>query len=255
MNVRTILAPNPGPYTLEGTRSYVVGDDAIVDPGPAIGPHVKSLLAAAPHVTKIFITHRHPDHAPAAEQLRAATGATIYAPPGVEPAPDHPVRDGETIRLASGSLEAIATPGHTGEHFCFLSSDRELFTGDTILGDGTTTIFPPDGDMAAYIASLRKLRAREPRIIYPGHGRIREDAVALIDAYIEHRLDRERQVIDALGSGGADVHALRARVYPDLHRALHRAANLQIEAHLAKLAKEGRVRQTGAIWERRSAGE
>ncbi|HEY0593732.1 MAG TPA: MBL fold metallo-hydrolase [Thermoanaerobaculia bacterium] len=250
MNVRTILAPNPGPYTLEGTRSYVIGDEAIIDPGPAIGTHVKALLAAAPNVTKIFITHRHPDHAPGAEQVREATGAAIYAPPGVQPQPDHVLRDGQTVALAAGSIEAIATPGHTGEHFCFLTADRELFTGDTILGDGTTTIFPPDGDMAAYIASLRKLRGREPRIIYPGHGRIREDAVPLIDAYIAHRIDRERQVLDALASGAADVNALRARVYPDLHRALLRAANLQIEAHLAKLAKEGRVRQTGAIWER-----
>ncbi len=250
MNVRTILAPNPGPYTLEGTRSYVIAEEAIVDPGPAIGPHVKALLAAAPTVTKIFITHRHPDHAPAAEQVRKETGAAIYAPPGVEPAPDHVLRDGDTIPLAGGSLEAIATPGHTGEHFCFLTADGELFTGDTILGEGTTTIFPPDGDMGAYIDSLRKLRARDPRAIYPGHGPIREDAVALIDQYIEHRLGRERQILEALASGGGDVNALRERVYPDLHRALHRAANLQVEAHLAKLAREGRVRQTAATWER-----
>jgi glyoxylase-like metal-dependent hydrolase (beta-lactamase superfamily II) len=250
MKIRTILAPNPGPYTLEGTRCYLLGDDAIVDPGPAIRTHVEALLAAAPNVSKIFITHRHPDHAPAAAALRERTGAAIYAPPAVEPRPDHPLHDGETIALAEGTIEAIATPGHTGEHFCFLTSDGELFTGDTILGEGTTTIFPPDGDMAAYIDSLRKLRARNPRIIYPGHGKIREDAVALIDAYVAHRLERERQVIDALAAGPADVNALRARVYPDLDRVLHRAANLQIEAHLAKLAKEQRVRQTGAIWER-----
>ena len=123
-----------------------------------------------------------------------------------------------------GTLEAIATPGHTGEHFCFLTSDGDLFTGDTILGAGTTTIFPPDGDMGAYIESLRKLRARNPRVIYPGHGPIRKDAVALIDSYIEHRLEREGQILDALGSGPADVHALRHRVYPDLERSLHRAA-------------------------------
>lgn len=250
MKIRTVLAPNPGPYTLEGTRSYVLGEDAIVDPGPSIGTHVRALVAAAPAVSKIFITHRHPDHAPAAADLRARTGATIYAPPGVQPEPDHVLRDGERISLADGTIEAIATPGHTGEHFCFLTSGGELFTGDTILGQGTTTIFPPDGDMGAYIESLRKLRARNPRVIYPGHGPIREDASELIDSYIEHRLDRERQVLGALAAGAADVHALRARVYPDLDRALHRAANLQIEAHLAKLAREGRVRQIAASWER-----
>jgi hydroxyacylglutathione hydrolase len=250
MNVRSILAPNPGPYTLEGTRCYLVGTDALVDPGPAIRTHVDALLAAAPNVTKIFITHRHPDHAPAAAALRERTGAVVYAPPGVEPAPDHAVRDGETIALAAGTIEAIATPGHTGEHVCYLTSDGELFTGDTILGEGTTTIFPPDGDMGAYIDSLRKLRARAPRVIYPGHGKTREDAVALIDSYIAHRLERERQILDALAAGPAEVNALRERVYPDLHRALHRAANLQLEAHLAKLAREGRVAQSGAVWAR-----
>ncbi len=250
MNVRTILAPNPGPYTLEGTRCYVIGDETIVDPGPSIRTHVNALLAAAPKVSKIFVTHRHPDHAPAAAALRERTGAAVYAPAGIEPHPDHTLHDGERIALASGTIEAIATPGHTGEHFCFLTSDGELFTGDTILGEGTTTIFPPDGDMAAYIESLRKLRARNPRVIYPGHGKIREDANALIDMYIEHRLERERQVVDALASGAADVHTLRARIYPDLHRALYRAANLQLEAHLAKLAKEGRVQGVGPMWER-----
>ena len=249
MKIQTVLAPNPGPYTLEGTRSYVIGDDAVVDPGPSIGLHVAALLAAAPAVTKIFITHRHPDHAPAAVELRARTGATMHAPAGV-PGVERELRDGETIELAGGTLEAIATPGHTGERFCFLTSDGDLFTGDTILGEGTTTIFPPDGDMGAYIESLRKLRARNPRVIYPGHGPIRKDAVALIDSYIKHRLEREGQILDALGSGPADVHALRHRVYPDLERSLHRAANLQIEAHLTKLAREGKVRQTAATWER-----
>lgn len=250
MKIETILAPNPGPYTLEGTRSYIIGGEAVVDPGPSIRMHVDALLAAAPALSKIFITHRHPDHAPAATALRERTGATIYAPAGVKPDPDHVLRDRETIALSGGTIEAIATPGHTGEHFCFLTSDGELFTGDTILGEGTTTIFPPDGDMGAYIDSLRKLRASTPRVIYPGHGPIRDDAVALIDSYIEHRLGRERQILEALARGGGDVNALRERVYPDLHRALHRAANLQVEAHLAKLAREGRVRQTAARWER-----
>src|SRR5581483_2522196 len=154
VNIRSITAPNPGPFTLDGTRTYLLGDSIILDPGPAIESHIDAILAEMPRVRSIFITHRHGDHAPAALPLKERSGAQIIAPPGVLDATDRIVSDGEVIE----GLEVIATPGHT------------------ILGSGTTTIFPPDGNMRDYIASLRRLRAREPKRIWPAHGPTRDDA-------------------------------------------------------------------------------
>ncbi|HEX3581740.1 MAG TPA: MBL fold metallo-hydrolase [Thermoanaerobaculia bacterium] len=235
MNIRSITAPNPGPFTLDGTNTYLVGEHVVIDPGPNIESHVDALRAAVPELATILITHRHADHAPAAVPLRQATGARIVAPRNVLPETDEIIAGGEVVE----GLEVIATPGHTNEHVCFLSPDGDLFTGDTILGFGTTAIFPPDGDMGDYIASLRKLRAREPRRIFPAHGPVRDDAVALIDEYIAHRLDREQQVIAALGRGARTIEELRQAIYPDLDPRLRGAAEVQIQAHLHKLKKEG----------------
>ena len=235
MNIRSITAPNPGPFTLDGTKTYLVDERVVIDPGPNVESHVEAIRAAMPRLETILITHRHADHAPAAVPLKQATGARIVAPRNVLDETDEIIAGGETVE----GLEVIATPGHTNEHVCFLSPDGDLFTGDTILGFGTTAIFPPDGDMADYIASLRKLRAREPRRIFPAHGPVRDDAVALIDEYIAHRLDRERQVIAALRGGARTVEELRLAIYPDLDPRLAGAAEVQIQAHLVKLRAEG----------------
>jgi glyoxylase-like metal-dependent hydrolase (beta-lactamase superfamily II) len=240
MRIRDLVAPNPGPFTLDGTRTYLLDDHAVIDPGPAIDSHVRAILQALPNLRTILITHRHGDHAPAAVPLWQATGARIAAPPGVLDNPEG-VADGDVV----DGLEVIATPGHTREHVCFLSPDGDLFTGDTILGSGTTTIFPPDGSMGDYIRSLQKLRARNPRRIYPAHGPTRDDAVALIDEYIAHRLERERQVIEAMPG---TVSEMREKIYPDLDARLRGAAEAQITAHLIKLMEDGRVANLDGVY-------
>jgi glyoxylase-like metal-dependent hydrolase (beta-lactamase superfamily II) len=235
--VRSITAPNPGPFTLDGTRTYLIEETIVLDPGPAIDSHIDAIRNAMPKLETILITHRHADHAPAAVPLKRATGARIVAPHGVLHETDQVVSDGDVI----DGIEVIATPGHTSEHVCYLTPDGDLFTGDTILGVGTTAIFPPDGNMADYIASLRKLRTRNPRRIFPAHGPTREDAVSLIDEYITHRLERERQVIDAIRAGAQTVADMRRAIYPDLDPRLEGASEVQLAAHLIKLADEGVV--------------
>lgn len=237
MNIRSITAPNPGAFTLDGTRSYLIDDFAVLDPGPRIDSHVEAIWRAQPKLRTIFITHRHADHAPAAVPLKRATGARIVAPAGVLDETDVVVSDGDTF----DGLKVIATPGHTGEHVCYLTPAGDLFTGDTVLGTGTTAIFPPDGDMAEYIRSLQKLRALKPRRIFPAHGPTRDDAIALLDEYIAHRLQREQQVLDAIAQGATTVPEMRALIYPNLDPRLIAAAEIQIEAHLIKLRKEGRA--------------
>ncbi|HEY6843394.1 MAG TPA: MBL fold metallo-hydrolase [Thermoanaerobaculia bacterium] len=237
MNIRDIVAPNPGPFTLSGTRTYLIDDFAVIDPGPAIDSHIDAIRKAMPKLRTIFITHRHGDHAPAAVPLKNATGARIYAPAGVLDETDQIVRDAETIE----SLDVIATPGHTREHVCYMTGDRDLFTGDTILGSGTTAIFPPDGSMGDYIRSLEKLRAKNPRRIWPAHGPTRDDALQLIDEYIAHRRDRERQVIEALRAGAHTIPEMRERIYAELDPRLRPAAEVQVHAHLIKLLDEQKV--------------
>ncbi len=237
MKILHITAPNPGAFTLDGTRTYVIDGRIVIDPGPPIDSHIQAIRAVAPELRAILITHRHADHAPAAVPLKAMTGARIVAPEGVLAETDVVVRGGETIE----GLEVIHTPGHTHEHVCYMTPDGDLFTGDTILGTGTTAIFPPDGNMADYIRSLQMLRSRNPRRIYPAHGPVRDDAVALIDEYIAHRLERERQVLESIRHGATTAGEMRAAIYPDLDPRLHGAAEIQINAHLIKLRDEGRV--------------
>lgn len=243
MNIRSIKAPNPGPFTLDGTRTYLLGGSAIIDPGPLIDTHIEAILAAQPQLDLILITHRHADHAPAAIPLRKATGARIVAPAGVLDCEFESVSGGETLTIDGTKVEVLATPGHTSEHVCFLTADGDLFTGDTVLGEGTTGVFPPDGNMTDYIESLRLLRSRSPRRIYPAHGRTRDDANALLDRYIAHRLERERQIVTALSAGPAGLSALRRDIYPILDERLEETAEMQIAAHLRKLEDEGRVVQ------------
>lgn len=253
MKIRSITAPNPGPFTLDGTRTYLLGETAVLDPGPSIESHVAAIREALPRLDTILITHRHGDHAPAAVPLQRLTGARIIAPPGVLDDVEQRVTGGERLRIEDEELEVIATPGHTQEHVCFLTADGDLFSGDTILGFGTTAIFPPDGHMGDYIRSLRLLLAKQPKRIHPAHGPTREDAVPLIEQYIAHRLERERQVLEALANGARTVQELRRIIYPELDPRLTGAAEIQITAHLIKLGEEGRVHASGGEYRPASA--
>jgi glyoxylase-like metal-dependent hydrolase (beta-lactamase superfamily II) len=246
VKIRSITAPNPGPLTLDGTRTYILGDTAVIDPGPADDRHIRAIAEAVPHLQTILITHRHADHAPAAGPLKKLLGAHVLAPDDVldDCIVDVRVHDGQIVAVADTKIEVIATPGHTSEHVCYLTADGDLFTGDTILGHGTTAIFPPDGDMADYMRSLQRLRAKSPRRIHPAHGPTRDDAVALIDEYIAHRLEREEQVLEALRAGATTLPQMRERIYQSLDANLHTAAEIQLAAHLIKLAAERRIRQS-----------
>ncbi|HKO58091.1 MAG TPA: MBL fold metallo-hydrolase [Thermoanaerobaculia bacterium] len=245
MKIRSITAPNPGPFTLDGTRTYLLGETVVIDPGPSIQSHVEAIHTALPRLDTILITHRHGDHAPAAVPLKRATGARIIAPPGVLDDVEQRVTGGERLRIEDEELEVIATPGHTREHVCYLTADGDLFTGDTILGSGTTAIFPPDGHMGDYIRSLQLLLTKQPRRIHPAHGPTRDDAVPLIRQYLEHRMQREQQVLDAIAGGARSVQEMRRIIYPDLDPRLTGAAEIQITAHLIKLGEEGRVHESG----------
>ncbi len=258
MIIRDLTAPNPGAFTLSGTRTYLIGESTIIDPGPAIDSHVEAIRQAMPSLRTILITHRHGDHAPAAIPLKRTTGARILAPRGVldDSLVDQRITGGDRIAVDDDVLEVIATPGHTSEHVCFLSSAGDLFTGDTVLGEGTTAIFPPDGSMSDYIASLRLLLTHHPKRIFPAHGPTRDDAEGLIGQYVAHRLERESQVLDRVTHGVTSASAIRARIYPDLDPRLHGAAEIQITAHIIKLMHDGLVIDGGdSGWRARADSE
>jgi glyoxylase-like metal-dependent hydrolase (beta-lactamase superfamily II) len=233
MASRVILAPNPGPMTLEGTNSYALNapDSAtcvIVDPGPDDAGHVARLGALRPEL--ILITHRHADHTAASAELHRLTGAPVRA---VDPAHCHggdPLADGEVIEAAGVSIRILATPGHTDDSVCFVVDDAVL-TGDTVLGRGTTVV---DGSLADYLDSLQRLRALGHMRVLPAHGPELESIADACDALIAHREQRLDQVRAALSQWGEDatVSQVTDTVYPDVDPAVRFAAELSVQAQL-----------------------
>jgi glyoxylase-like metal-dependent hydrolase (beta-lactamase superfamily II) len=262
--VARVLAHNPGPFTFKGTGVYIVGktDVAVIDPGPVIPEHLEALKRAlkGKRVSHILVTHTHADHSPAAQPLKEWTGAKTYAygPHGSGKAedgvkveeggdmafmPDVRVKDGEIIEGNGFTFECVYTPGHTSNHMCFaLREEKALFTGDHIMGWSTTVVTPPDGDMAQYTASVRKLIARDDKILYPTHGAPVTDPKPFLEAYLEHRLDRERQILACIKDGVSTIPEMVARMYVDVDKRLHPAASRSVLAHLIQLTDEGRVR-------------
>jgi glyoxylase-like metal-dependent hydrolase (beta-lactamase superfamily II) len=266
--VRRLLAPNPSPFTYTGTQTYIVGEGevAVVDPGPALDAHLLALTEAlaGERVAAILCTHTHRDHSPAARPLQAATGAPIVgcAPLALEDEgpradeafdidyrPDRVLADGDSVEGAGWALEAVATPGHTSNHLCLaLRGTGALFSGDHVMGWSTTVVAPPDGDMAAYMASLDKLLARDDRIYYPAHGPAVEDPHAHVGRLIEHRRGREAQILAELERGEGRIPAMVERLYADVDPRLHPAAGRSVLAHLIDLERRGLARQEGGQW-------
>lgn len=227
MNVRVIRAPNPGPLTLQGTNTYVV-DGVVIDPGPNNERHLKSLLSAGP-VKHIVLTHRHSDHAGGAGRLSELTGASILAfGEGLE--------DGTRV----AEFTAVHTPGHSPDHLCFWhATSGILFSGDLIAGAGSILISPPDGDLAAYMASLERILALNPSRILPGHGPEIPEAKAKIEEYLAHRREREARVIAAIRAGASSVREIADIAYADVPPSMRPYAELAVQAHLVKLDATG----------------
>jgi glyoxylase-like metal-dependent hydrolase (beta-lactamase superfamily II) len=260
--ISRVLAPNPGPFTFKGTGVYLIGGDdvAVVDPGPLIPEHVAALKRALDgrRVSHILVTHTHSDHSPAAQPLKEWSGAKTYGfgphgsglDDGVKMEeggdrsfnPDVRVKDGDVIEGHGFTVECVYTPGHTSNHMCFaLKQEQALFSGDHVMGWSTTVVTPPDGDMARYMASLRKLQARTDRTLYPTHGAPITDPQPFLQAYIDHRLQREAQILACIGDGVSTIPDMVARMYADVDKRLHPAAARSVEAHLIQLEREGRV--------------
>ena len=254
-HVQIVLAPNPSPITLEGTNTYVVGErmPVVIDPGPDDIEHLERVLDAAGQPSVVVLTHTHPDHAEGAERFAAMARAPLaaYGHASGVCSTAAPIADGQRIDIDGTFLVALFTPGHSSDHLSFVfEAERALFTGDHVLGRGTSVIAAPDGDLADYMASLERARAVGASRLYPGHGPVIDEPRAVLDYYIEHRLERERQVLAALEAGDERIEDMVARIYVDVDPVLHPAAALSVRAHLDKLAREGAVRVEGATWRR-----
>ena len=278
--ITRLVAENPSKFTYHGTGTYLVGEGrqvAVIDPGPRLDSHRDALAAAlrGREVIAICITHCHADHSPLAAWLSAETGAptigfgphprlddpdadepiTVDAPSAGEAVeaveettdydfePHHRVVDGELAVVGPGfTLRAVHTPGHTSNHLCFaLEEDDALFTGDHVMGWSTTVIAPPDGDMAAYFDSLRRVMTRDDRVLWPTHGAPVTDPGPYLEAFLAHRLEREAQVLAAVRSGRTEVAEMVKLLYADVREELHKAAGRSVLAHLLKLVADGAV--------------
>jgi glyoxylase-like metal-dependent hydrolase (beta-lactamase superfamily II) len=258
--VRRLLAPNPSMMTGPGTNTYLFGvaEIAVIDPGPEIDAHIDRIIeAAGAPVRWVLATHTHPDHSPGVAALAARTGAEVLGRPAPEHGPQDrsfsPTRvlaDGDTLVTAEFTLEAVHTPGHASNHLCYRhAATNWLVTGDQVIDGSTVVINPPDGDMKDYIESLRRLRAMNCDALLPGHGDRIGDPERAIDRIIEHRLLRERRVLDAVTRHPRlTPHELVPHVYQDVSPHLFPLAERSLLAHLLKLEKDAAVVCEGDAW-------
>ncbi len=261
-----LLAHNPSAFTYFGTQTYLIGqrEIAVVDPGPDLPEHIEAIEKAIDGrpVAAIMCTHTHRDHSPAASPLAERIGGPIIgcAPLSLETAgpradaafdgdysPERVLDDGEAITVDGRELVAVATPGHTSNHLCF-AYEGALMTGDHVMGWSTTVVFPPDGDMAAYMRSLDKLRQRDDRIYYPAHGPAVTKPQQYVRGLMGHRMQRERQILKLVGEHPRDISDIVANAYPGLDPRLVTAAGGSVFAHLLDLERRGLVQSDGDRW-------
>jgi glyoxylase-like metal-dependent hydrolase (beta-lactamase superfamily II) len=268
--VRRVLARNASPFSYTGTQTYIMGhgEVAVIDPGP-LGDdpaHVGALIRIleGERIAAILCTHTHRDHSPAAAPLAAETGAPIIgcaplvlsddgprADAGFDPTynPDRVLADGESLTAPGWTLTAVATPGHTSNHLCFaLEEEKALFTGDHVMGWSTTVVSPPDGDMAAYMASLALLLERGDTVYYPAHGPAVDNPHRLVRGMMGHRKQREGQILRLLQRGVGEIPAMVAQMYKGIDPRLHGAAGRSVLAHLIDLRDRSLVSECGEEW-------
>jgi len=277
-NITCILAPNPSPMTFKGTNTYIVGDAelAIIDPGPISDVHFANIIKVIANrpVKFIFLTHSHIDHSPLAEQISCELGAETYAfgpsgsglseimlnliaegyESGVEGVdnefhPDHLVKDGDFFILNNEKITAIYTPGHMGNHVCY-QYDKLLFTGDHIMDWATSMVSPPYGDLTQFMASCRMLQTKQFDLFLPGHGGPVKNPSERINFIINHRLDREEQIISTIKNTPMTAMEITKIVYTEIDHRLIPAATRNVFAHLIDLKERGIVEFEGAISEK-----
>lgn len=262
--VRRVIANNPGPFTYTGSGTYIIGEGkvGVIDPGPNLPDHLDALMEATRDetITHILVTHTHNDHCGGARNLAERTGAQIYSfsphpiadrlddAPALEEgadysfAPDITIADGDIIEGEDWQLQTVHTPGHLSNHLCFaLPQQKALFTGDHIMGWATTVIIPPDGDMDDYFASLDKLLERDDELYFPTHGAPIENPKRFVRATRTHRLMRDAQILAQLDAGRTTITSIVPVMYADIDPRLHKAAALNVFAHLIRLVKSGKV--------------
>lgn len=253
--VQRLRAPNPGPMTLTGTNTYILGaggngnEVSVIDPGPKIESHLETLVETVKNmearIGTILVTHGHPDHFPGAVRLKEMTGAPVAAYFTATFPHDLPLRDGMQVRTNDTTIKSIFTPGHAVDHLCYyLEEEDALFTGDLILGYGTTIVAPPKGDMSLYLHSLHKLEQDWglTEVIYGGHGPEITNPGAKIREYLTHRQARLDQLLAAMQAGATTVPEIVEKIYQDVDKRMWPAAARQVMAYLVMLEQQGRIK-------------
>jgi glyoxylase-like metal-dependent hydrolase (beta-lactamase superfamily II) len=242
---RCVLAPNAGPMTLDGTNTWVLREPGgrravVIDPGPLDEGHLAAVLDTAGPAGVVLLTHRHLDHSEGARRFAEAAGCGVRAlDPEFRLGPEG-LADGDVVEVDGLEVRVVGTPGHSSDSLSFvLPAESAVLTGDTVLGRGTTVVAHPDGELGAYLGSLRRLRdlaeSAEVSRVWPGHGPVIDDALAVIEGYLAHRAERLEEVREALAAGATTPRAVVERVYADVDPVLWPAAELSVRAQLEYL--------------------